>query len=739
MNANLLGLVTTLLALFIGNELRAQIVWEQVSPMARQSLAMAGDPTRSRVVMFGGRSTIDPGLPLGDTWEWGGNSWLLRHPTTSPGARFGHAMVWDAARGVVVLFGGYDGRHLGDTWEWDGVVWTQRTVVAGPEPRARHCLAFDASRGVVVLFGGESSSLGALGDTWEWDGTVWLRRSPGASPPSRMRHAMAYDAVGQRTIMLGGFNSSGSHYDSWSWDGATWQQRAAPFAQSLIGASMVFDPVRARIVVSGGTTTGITWEWDGLVWSWLVLSNCPRGRTLHGMAWDAGLRRVIMFGGFQYNATEADTWAWDGSLWTAVGLRHRHMSSIAYDSARSGVVMFGGSALRGCPTPATSDETWLLDKGQWTMLTPTQSPPARDSHAMATDHARGKVVLFGGRTQVFNGVALADTWEWDSVTWTQRTSLHTPPARTMHALAYHELSGKTLLFGGVSASGTNKLDDTWEWDGLDWSQASQSVSPEARDFHALAYDALRGRVVLFGGRDASGLDLVDTWEWDGTLWTRRTPTTSPSRRHDHAMTYDEGRGRVVLYGGSQGAVTSSLTDTWEWDGSNWLLRSPVGHPDSSFMSDAVYDRSEQRVILQHATTWSYRPTTLSKATSIGTGCTGSRGVPTLVAHGAPIVGTETFSLQLASARVLSPAIVALGYPSTGALLPGGCNLYAAAPLIELVAITSVAGAVDVSIPIPNDAALSGGVVHAQGFVLDPKGAFANLASLTAGLRITIGD
>ena len=34
-------------------------------------------------------------------------------------------MAYDAARGKVVLFGGYDGQtNLADTWEWDGQAWT---------------------------------------------------------------------------------------------------------------------------------------------------------------------------------------------------------------------------------------------------------------------------------------------------------------------------------------------------------------------------------------------------------------------------------------------------------------------------------------------------------------------------------------------------------------------------------------------------------------------------------------
>ena len=45
-----------------------------------------------------------------------------------------------------------------------------------------------------------------------------------------------------------------------------------------------------------------------------------------------------------------------------------------------------------------------------------------------------------------------------------------------------------------------------------------ATSPSARGGSAMAYDAARGRVVLFGGADVDGTPLGDTWTWDGTTW-----------------------------------------------------------------------------------------------------------------------------------------------------------------------------------------------------------------------------
>ena len=144
-----------------------------------------------------------------DTWEWDGTTWLPRTPVTSPLARRGHALAYDAARQRVVLFGGQgNGGNFSDTWEWDGTTWLPRTPVASPLARSVHALAYDAARQRVVLFGGYSGS--PLLDTWEWDGTTWLPRAPVTSPLARSDHALAYDAARQRVVLFGGYSGAPS-------------------------------------------------------------------------------------------------------------------------------------------------------------------------------------------------------------------------------------------------------------------------------------------------------------------------------------------------------------------------------------------------------------------------------------------------------------------------------------------------------------------------------------------------
>jgi hypothetical protein len=110
-------------------ELAAQ-TWQPLPDLRhRKASAMAYDPIRKRVVMYGGLfglglsawATTGRQIPLSDTWEWDGNQWHPRFPQQDPGPLAGHKMAWDPVRKEVLLFGGSDNFSIfGETWSWDG-------------------------------------------------------------------------------------------------------------------------------------------------------------------------------------------------------------------------------------------------------------------------------------------------------------------------------------------------------------------------------------------------------------------------------------------------------------------------------------------------------------------------------------------------------------------------------------------------------------------------------------------
>ena len=290
---------------------------QKPGPPARYFHAMAYDAARQKTVLFGGFDLY--GIYLaGDTWEWDGSTWTQRRPAVSPTARANHAMVYDAGRQRVVLFGGANGQALNDTWEWDGTTWTQRQPALSPTGRYYHAMAYDSSRRRVVLYGGASPT---GDDTWEWDGNNWTQRWPSTIPPAAAGHAMAYDAARQKVVLFRGMYGPVFH---WEWDGSDWAPRSTVSSPSTrSGHGMVYDTARQRIVLFAGDTIPLwlndTWEWDGSTWTqrWPVSS--PSVRESHAMVYDASRQRVVLFGGADLWGAVADTWEY--GLDATIGLK----------------------------------------------------------------------------------------------------------------------------------------------------------------------------------------------------------------------------------------------------------------------------------------------------------------------------------------------------------------------------------------------------------------------------------
>ena len=302
---------------------------------------------------------------------------------------------------------------------------------------------------------------------------------------------------------------------------------AAPYAHTPDAPSgrnkpvAAFDPARGTLVVFGGFGTGSVlqdgWEWSGTGWQRLEKSKFPP-RAGAGVATDTARGRVVLFGGEDEAGACGDTLEWDGKAWKRVassGPPARTVPQLAYDSRRQRTVLFGGQD----PARRTLGDTWEWDGTQWTKRADS-GPPPRFQHVMVYDAARGRVVLFGGHTGVpFDRSApakgsLGDTWEWDGERWTL-ASAPGPSPRDHHAMAFDAARGKVVLFGGWNGK---FLDEVWEWNGA-WTQV-EARGPSARGgLPSLLYHPLRKTVLLYGGWGDRGPE-TDVWTWDGRAWTR---------------------------------------------------------------------------------------------------------------------------------------------------------------------------------------------------------------------------
>jgi len=627
-----------------GSALSAQgaATWTRVAhlrpePAYRDEVALAYDSERGRTVLFGGSWGYD------ETWEWNGLFWekpdyLDPEFDGDPPRRQSHAVAYDAVRGKVVLFGGSDpiyGQLLGDTWEWDGSSWTRRcdgvpsddVCLEQPSARERHAMAFDPVTGNMVLFGGSTGVNN--GETWEWDGATWERRYPANAPSARRDHAMAADPGKGTVVLFGGYTST-RNGETWEWNGYDWTRRcdgvpagdtcpSQPTAR--FNHSLAYDNARGNVVLFAGSAASVsdeTWEWDGSAWALKTPADPesdgnPSARTGHGAAFDVARGVLVVFGGSDGANCDGSgdtrchgTWEWDGTSWAKripadpeadENPSARTGAMMVYDNARKRSVLFGGWV------GADNDETWEYDGTRWTRKTPADpesdgNPSARTFHAMAFDTFRSVTVLFGGHDTAPDG----ETWEWNGTSWNRRCDgnppadacAQQPSARYDHAMAYDSIRQRAVLFGG--SDGPSQLGDTWEWNGTIWDRRCDGIpvgdvcpsQPASRSMHGMAYDSIRQKVVLFGG-NSSGSPRDDTWEWDGTSWVQKTPTDpegdgNPSARYNHSMVFDNARQKIVIFGGFAGAGlceengNATCGSAWDWDGISWVRR-PLVDPE----------------------------------------------------------------------------------------------------------------------------------------------------------------
>jgi PKD repeat protein len=181
------------------------------------------------------------------------------------------------------------------------------------------------------------------------------------------------------------------------------------------------------------------------------------------MAYSSRDRAVVMFGGQARN----DTWALDVQSKTWIPLqadgaagapppRAQITNSMVYDATNDVFVLFGGEcnedpACGAIPYGGLLGDTWIyrLSTNQWTLMTPTVSPPASHQHTLSYDAANGVVVLFGGETS--DGLSHNDVWIYDvpSNAWSQVSIAGQLPApRALHSMVYDPVLGEHVIYGG---------------------------------------------------------------------------------------------------------------------------------------------------------------------------------------------------------------------------------------------------------------------------------------------------
>jgi hypothetical protein len=544
--------------------------WTQLSPTtsppARYLSTMAFDPAIGKLLLFGGFSGSGN---LADTWTWNGATWTQLSPATSPPARNGASMAYDPATGNMVLFGGSGSANLADTWTFDGTTWTQQSPTTSPSARYGASMAYDQATGNIVLFGGTNGGVTPESDTWTWNGITWTLQAPTASPPQLFEASLSYDPGTGNLVLFGGFGASGDVAESWTWDGSTWTELSpstSPAARA--DAQMAYDPATANLVLFGGNGLGgelaDTWTFAPTgtpSWAQLSPSSSPPARAFGTMAYDAAAGNMVLFGGWAPAGLLADTWTFNGTTWTnkapATSPAMRQLAEMAYDPATGTVLLYGG-----IDYGLFERDTWSWNGSNWTQLNPSTSPSYNSQGSLAYDPALHEMLLFGGY-----GLGPSDlnaTWAWNGSNWTQLNPSTSPLARQNAQMAYDPATGNMVLFGGSSSDDTTAYSDTWTFNGSTWTQQSPMNSPPGRSQGTMVYDGTLGEMILTGGSSANGTSTYnDTWAWNGSNWTQLAPGTSAPSRFGSTMAYDPAIGSTVLFGGVD-HLYNTYSNTWTY-------------------------------------------------------------------------------------------------------------------------------------------------------------------------------
>jgi hypothetical protein len=399
-----------------------------------------------------------------------------------------------------------------------------------PPARTDAAIAYDAANHSVVLFGGQGKS-STLHDTWIWNGSAWNQAHPATSPPPLGNAQMTYDPVSGDVLLVGseeaavsnggpiacsaGSGSSSSGSTTIFVPPAQAVPAIAPLPTTTAGpGSTSTSPACPTVLATGA----VTWLWSGSDWSKASGTTPFAVFDTGALATDPVSGRVVLLPRGPF--AEPD--------------------GIAEPAIACPMQAPGSDVQPSCPMPGISTTPWTWNGHLWKKMATSIDPGALKTFnsAIVDDAVSGNLAAFDPNDVqpvpsavpcVARGGALLPSASetghesiWSGTSWRQVAAFNDGPV--MPAVAF---VGDPATHSDVALSGNGQ---TWIWTGS-WTCVHPGTTPTVVSGAASVYDGATGQVLIFGGAGSashqSGL-FDQTWTWDGSNWTQRGGSSGPS-------------------------------------------------------------------------------------------------------------------------------------------------------------------------------------------------------------------
>ncbi len=295
--------------------------------------------------------------------------WTRLTPSTNPGSRDSHNMVWDSESKRAILYGSHSSvgnpAYYVETWAYNygGNTWTKMNPSTNPGARAEYGLVYNSVDDRVILFGGVASYLpggtpgpGKTNDIWAYDFNTdtWMNLNPSLKPDTIGVCRIAYDSESDKII----------HFDlstakTWAYDYTTntWQNmnppNPKPAADWRALTAFTYDSRHDRVLALLPSPQYL-WAYDYNSNRWEQRSSSPNdplsGGGLYDMDYDSVNDKVMLYGDDQ------KTWIYDWTIdrWTDMTTNptpHAHHHAIAFMTQPGKFLLYGGEV-------GSNNQTW---------------------------------------------------------------------------------------------------------------------------------------------------------------------------------------------------------------------------------------------------------------------------------------------------------------------------------------------------------------------------------------------